>query len=378
MKMKPLKSNKKILGYSSITLILMLVVIACTTQTNKKTTEVDVRVGFNGLLIDFLKNTPPQKVFEGDMFPVMIKVKNSGAYSMKGDKKAVISLGVEKDYIGKLNLLGNEKIQKIDNAASFNLEGRSIANPRGEEKVISYNLEAGKIDPQSEAHPSTITATLCYPYETVLDATICIDTDVNNLRPSKKVCNAQDLILNNGQGAPVAITKVEISMLPAQISEKRSEKIKPQFLIYVENKGNGLVIKNEAVDDFCTKSDTSHENFNIVYVDVSLSNKPLECQIDKKERELGHIKLKDKKDIIRCSLDEGIDRNQDPYFSPFKVVLNYGYTHSISSNYLIQKLVSWTLQEKFSMQVHWANSSLTFHPLKIFLIAVKKDIKVST
>jgi len=343
-----------------ITIILLILISGCG-PTNNTSNEQDFHKGISGLTIEFLKNTPPPRIFEGDNFPVIITVKNNGAYSLKEEEKAILSLGVEKDYTKSVNLLQGGRVQLVqtstaqgitlEQAAAFSLNGRSQTNSNGDEEIISYNIGAAQVDPQSEYHQSSVIVTLCYPYETVLAKTICIDTDVNNLRPSKKVCNAQDLILNDGQGAPVAITKIEVSMLPAQVSDQKSlsEKIRPQFLIYVENKGPGLVIKTEAVKDFCTKSDTVHENFNIVYVDAELSGRKLKCQLEKKEDndELGHIKLKDKKDIIRCSTSADdsayladIDRNIDSYLSPLKITLKYGYTQTISTNYLIEKLVS--------------------------------------
>ena len=321
-------------------IIFVLFLISCTTTT--RPSEQDFHIGFNGLAIGFLKNTPPSKVFEEETLPVILNVKNIGAYDIK-DNEAVLSLGVEKDYTKRVDLLKEGRVAQLqDTAASFSLAGRSALNQIGDEEVISYNVQAGTLDPQSEYHTTTVIATLCYPYETTLTNTICIDTDINNLRPGKKVCKAQDLVLSKGQGAPVAITKIEVNMLPL-LGEQKYEKIKPQFLIYVENKGQGLVIKREAVKDFCTKSDTKHENINIVYVEVLLGDKELECQLEKKEgsAEQGHIKLKAGKDIIRCAVEEGeaIDKYQDPYFSTLKVILKYGYTQSLSANYFIQKSV---------------------------------------
>ena len=328
-----------------IILILILFTLGCGTTSTKKTTDVDVRVGFNGLLLEFLKNTPPQKLFEDDVFPVIIKVRNNGAYSLEKDEKAILSLGIEKDYTKKIELLVAGKVQSagIGNAATFNLEGKSKINTKGEEEVISYNIQAGKVDPQSEFHASTVIATLCYPYQTILDTTVCVDTDISNLRPGKKACKAQDLILNNGQGAPIAIAKIEVNMLPAEVDEKNQpRKIKPQFLIFIENKGQGTAIKKEVVKDFCTKSDTSHENLNRVYVSAKLSNEELDCTPKEKEssnEKQALVKLKDKKELVRCTLEKekSIQSSLDPYLSPLRIELNYGYTQSISANYLIQK-----------------------------------------
>lgn len=318
--------------------VLALILAGCNPSNTSKPKDVDFFIGLQGLTIGFLKNTPPQKIFEGDLFPVILNIKNNGAYSIKGNQ-AVISLGVEKDYTKKVTLLRGGRVSPLlDNSAIFGLGGKSPINPIGDEETISYNVEAGKVDPQSESHSSAVIATLCYPYETTLASSVCIDTDISNLRPGKKVCQNKDLIFNNGQGAPVAITKIEVNMLPVQSAQSPGDRIKPQFLIYIENKGQGTVIRSGAVRNFCTKSDISHEDLNVVYVDAELSNTKLNCQLEAKDKDPpGHIKLKDKKDIIWCDLKEGIPSSQDSYLSPLKIVLSYGYTQSISANYLIQK-----------------------------------------
>ena len=185
-----------------ISLILTVIVFGCTNlQSNSKSKEVDLRIGVTGLTLEFLKNTPPAKIFEESVFPVIVKVRNNGAYSIKDNEAATFSLGVEKDYTKKVSLLAAGSIQSLGmgNAALFKLEGKTKINPKGEEQVISYNVQAGKVDPQSEAHPSTVIATVCYPYESVLESSVCIDTDVVNLRPSKKVCQTQDIVFSNGQ-----------------------------------------------------------------------------------------------------------------------------------------------------------------------------------
>ncbi len=322
-------------------LIFILFIIGCSTSTTKKSKDIDVRVGFEGLKLEFLKNTPPQKIFEKETFPVIIKIGNKGAFSLKDNDKAILSLGVERDYTENVQLLAGRRVQKVNgNAATFNLEGKSVINQKGEEELVSYNVKAGQVDPQSEFHSSTVIATLCYPYQTELDATVCIDTDISGIRPGKKVCKLQDIVFNNGQGGPVAVTKIEVQMLPTQESQSQEGygRIKPQFLIFVENKGQGTVIRKESVNEFCTQSGTTHKNINIVYVDASLSGQKLKCQLEATEGTSlpGHIKLKDKKDIIWCSKEDGIPA-QDTYLTPLRIVLTYGYTQSISTNYLIQK-----------------------------------------
>jgi hypothetical protein len=332
---------------------LLIIISACTSSSQTGSGEINVRTGFAGLSLEMVKNTPPPKVFEGDVFPFAVRIKNDGAYSIGNGEKAVFSLGIEKDYTRNVQLLDRGKFEIAEgksSSASFEIKGKTQIDPRGGEEIISYDIQAGKIDPQSEFHSSTAIASVCYPYETILDTTVCIDTDITDLRPGKKVCIAQDMNFPNGQGAPVAITKIETRMLPSDttFSGPPSDEIKPQFLLYIENRGKGLVIREESVSEFCTKSNTDYSNYNIVYVDVCLANScaskdEMKCQLEvdseteDKTVASGHIKLKDNKDIIRCYLDKGIPRNYDSYLSPLRVTLKYGYTQSISSTYAIMK-----------------------------------------
>ncbi len=340
-----------------IALALIILLAGCSLKSgsgSKQAKEVDVRVGFSGLAMEFVKNTPPQRVFEStgayeSVFPVIIRVKNIGAFSLDKDNKAVLSLGVEKDYTKSLQLLENERVKKPEgegssgNIAVFNLEGKSRINTKGGEEAISYNVVAGKLDPQSEAHSSTVTATLCYPYETVLSAAACIDGDIGNVLPNKKVCQVQDLVFGSGQGSPVAVTKVEVQMLPTQQSQQdpKSANVKPQFLILIENKGGGTVIEEDAVNDFCKESKIGYKDLNIVYVSASLGNEELDCtpkSKDEKDASYAAIKLKDKKELARCALKEGVQAQSGAYLSPLSIELSYGYSQSISANYFIEKV----------------------------------------
>lgn len=327
-------------------IFLIFVVVGCNISSSQKPKEIDVRVGFNGLMMEFAKNTPPQKIFEKDYFPVVLKITNNGAFGIKKENSqyAFLSLGVEKDYT-KILQLQTTDIVKQENQASarFALDGKTPLNPNGDLEVISYNLQAGNVDPQSEAHISTLIATLCYPYQTILSATVCIDTDVSGTRPGKKVCKMQDLNFNSGQGAPVAATKIEVNMLPQFGSDNQVTSVRPQFLIYIENKEKGNIIKEGLERDYCTKTNFVHENLNKVRVAASLGGKELDCKTfkkgsaDEKDKD-NYVKLIDKKALARCVMkDSDISRTNDNYLTPLKVTLAYGYTQSVSSSYSIQK-----------------------------------------
>ena len=43
---------------------------------------------------------------------------------------------------------------------------------------------------------------------------MCIDPDVVGLKVRQKICAVKDISLSGGQGAPIAITKIEPVMVP--------------------------------------------------------------------------------------------------------------------------------------------------------------------
>lgn len=323
-----------------ILLIIVLIIISgCQglgqNNQEKKSNFVDFRKGLDGIVMEFLNKAPPENVFENSNFPIIINLKNLGAENIEN---GFLTLGLEKDYLGIIDWDDqDDTLTKYSNEmAIFKIEGKSQVTPKGNEELISINAKSKKIEAQSETHDSLILATACYKYKTSYGGNICVDTDIFDLRPSQKVCEVQDIILVEGQGAPVAITKIEIQMLP----DDSSTKIKPQFLIHIENLGKGEVIHRDRHEKVCSRFDNideSYEDFNIVFVNAFLSVDELDCSLNEPGNE-GKVKLKNKKGIARCVLSENpIDRNEETYVSPLSIELDYGYTQTVSTQVTIEK-----------------------------------------
>lgn len=342
---KNIKNKKrKILVFLIATLVLLL--SGCGSQKNDEITNVDIRKGTDGLVMEFLKNAPPENVFENGKFPISLKIKNIGASDIKDNNDTP-------EIEGGLLVFGFEKayITMTSPKSNISIPGKSIFNPKGDEMFITSDVEAKQIGAQSETHPSTILATACYPYNTTLDVSICIDTDILGQRRGVKACTVRDLSFSNGQGAPVTITKIETRMLPQD-----ETRVKPHFLIYVENAGNGEVIKNgkaeagdkSAIEKACSSEPLSYKDFNTIKAKASLSGIDLDCS---PEASIGpgeaEIRLKDKEDLIRCTYETadkdgniGINANLDAYVTQLKIELNYGYTFTISKDIIIEKVLT--------------------------------------
>ncbi len=277
--------------------------------------DVNVHTGTSALEMEFLKDSPPNDIYEDQTFKAAVLLQNKGAFDIK---KGYLLIGVEEDY---MELLYERYGKKID----LQLEGKSIKNPVGEEKIEEFVLKAKKIDPQTQEHDSSIYITSCYEYRTELSETVCIDTDVYNVKPMEKVCTVKDISLIS-QGAPVAVTKIEERIS----SSENGEIIIPEFTVYIDNKGKGEVIDISKIDDVCSSKSLNSEDINKLKIEAYLSGIPLECNPNE-------LKLKKKQDKVICSLKEGVKKDEPAFTTLLSVVLNYGYTQTISKKITIKK-----------------------------------------
>jgi len=371
------KMTKKLIFIFIVTSLFLIVGCSSGTDNERPITDVDIRKGVVGLEMDFVKNAPPLSIFEETSFPIAINLRNRGADKIL---KGILVFGFEKTYINGINEKSIKDIEKLkgdktvkeaeidgleknkesadisdfdqidkdintlknkldeiekrlnelkDIKIEFDVDGKSILSPIGDDIFITIDAEASKIGEQSETRPSTILATTCYSYQTVFGSTVCIDTDIYGIRKGKKVCTVNDLSFSEGQGGPVEITKVESKILPD------GDNIKLQFLIHIENNGNGEVIKLSKVEEACSSVPLEYKDFNTIKISATLSGDPLNCSSDE-----NFIRLKEKRDVVRCT-SISIGRNRDTYTAPLNVELDYGYTFTISKNIIIEKVLTY-------------------------------------
>ncbi|MAG08718.1 hypothetical protein CMO89_04540 [Candidatus Woesearchaeota archaeon] len=318
--------------------LITLFILGCQTQQSNIITYTDVHKGTDGLVMKFLPNAPPEEVYSKGIFVAAVELDNKGAFNIVGGHLALV---IEEDYMEIPDSAwdGASLTGGTGESKTFSLEGKSTLNPKGRKDTITAKIKAKEIDTQSESHTSTVMISACYKYKTDLSTEVCVDTDPYSLTQKTKACEIGEERFS-GQGAPVAITKVETKMLPHE--EAGINKVRPAFMVYIENKGNGEVVKNNKVGEACSSVKLEHEAFNTIYVRAFLSGKELNCS--PKERlegggvsPEGYVRLKGKEDFVRCSLEEGIGKEMGTYTAPLTVELDYGYTFSISKDVEILK-----------------------------------------
>lgn len=331
-------------------LVIILFIIGCNAVKKEYTptiTSKDIYTGNGGLEMEFFENAPPQEIFENSILPVGLRLYNKGAYDIKS---GYLSIGLENDYMvlnDKSLKSINEKMDFSDSEhIQFDLKGKTIENPKGEQEVVTFTIETkdlGKIDTQSQYHKSLISITSCYEYQTKAVETVCIDTDVYGLKKREKSCEINERgITLSSQGAPVAVTKIESEMLP---SKDNPSKIKPRFTITIKNLGNGEVFEKEKVKAACSSEAIGYGEWNkvsvIAYISTMDEENKLDCDVIKEgARDDGAIILKQKEDSIRCIYENGFDEVKGAFSSPLYILLDYGYTDTISREVNIKRVAT--------------------------------------
>lgn len=278
---------------------LMLFFLACIPLKLK---QADLHAGADAVKVDFVANAPPESVYEQTPVPLVVTLKNNGAYDINN---GYLALAVDK-YISLVS----------ESVTAFNLAGRTQYTPEGESQYINFIANAMALDPHSQIHSAEVRATVCYPYKTRATATVCIDTAVYNPNVRDKPCEIKSLKFS-GQGAPVGISKVDTNMIPAQ-----GDMVIPEFIIYIDNLGKGLVVDSGRVLDACSGFAFGQPFYNLVKVNARLSDMPLSCT---REIKL----LKKGANFIRC-VGSPISMGLGTYPSPLMVEVDYGYVQSLS------------------------------------------------
>jgi len=307
----------------------------------------DFYKGTSALSINFVKDMPPAEVYDKNSdFVIGLELKNEGAENVS---EGVMTVSVERDYIElkgilqqRNSLVSYENIEGKPNALKFNLGGKSILLPSGEKGIIYFNAAARELAEESQALTSKISVNSCYKYKTVASPSVCVDADYTNTNPFQKSCVVSDVSIDS-QGAPVAVTKIESEMVP---STDDTSIIKPRFIITVKNLGNGEVIREDKVEGACSSERLGQGEWNNIKVKAYISTmtdekNKLDCNIiggDKYDN--GTLILKQKEDSIRCSYEEGFKQIKGTFSSPLYIILDYGYTDTISKDVKIRKVVT--------------------------------------
>ena len=308
------------------TLILFItifsILISGCTSSNKNQAgiikAVDIYKGTDGLDFEFLKDSPPNEMYPNQSFQIITLIKNKGAYPIQ-NAKLVLS------YDNTDFTIGTKEYY-------FSLNGKDIYDTRNDEKIKSFYGKSLPLLSNSAYLQSTIIATACYDYQNKLSTDICVDTDPYNLNPTEKACKTQDQSFS-GQGGPVGVSRIE------QKSEVSDRGVRPQFIIYLKNFGQGDVISKEKINDFCGSYTITKDSLNgITLKDISFSQytrSDIKCEPET-------LRLVNNEEFFVCTLinEMEIPKTVSTYKTNLNLEFDYGYTFTKSKDITIKKPIT--------------------------------------
>ncbi|MCC7574691.1 hypothetical protein KO361_03815 [Candidatus Woesearchaeota archaeon] len=357
MKTKTKKQTTKI-----ILLVLTLITIqGCATNHQIP----DTYRGTQGIELSFMNNAPPNTVQENSFTNIMIEIWNKGAYNIP-ENELLLSLKYDDIYF-KEDLTDEYLFtsQNPEGLLKNELAGKSQEWPAGERLLLPLTrLNVLQILGTRETPTTNIELVACYPYKTFLTQTICLDTDIYGV-DKNPICRNRETYIHSNQGAPIAITKIEVDILPmgfiespvtdshAPVVNETGELIgleltsgagtlvlvEPVIRIYARNLGRGDVFiskqENTETMNLCTFRDESfmyRDHNKVKLLNATLDGLDMDCGTK------NTLNLALSSDFITCRLHP----NQTGYLRqnlevPLYIELDYYYRESITKPIRIQR-----------------------------------------
>lgn len=294
--------------------IILLFLIACTqfnTGTDRKEPTTGYRTGTQGVLMQFLPNLPPPRIFDRDPFNVVLQIENIGASRIGNGLDRVYISGFDHNIITGIGTDGipipllEGKTQYINKGGTDTIAFKGVIRSLTEKRIDKYN--------------PLILATACYNYETIESAQVCIDPNPYSPTSTARVCTPT-ATGTGSQGAPIAITNVLVDPAPGRT----------RFTISIQNVGGGSVFKkgNQYLAK-CSPYSAGLAFDEIDYVqvaDVIISDTSIKASCKPLDKD-SHLRLVTGNAQLFCELNS--PQGQTPYLTPLNIVLKYGYRQTI-------------------------------------------------
>lgn len=314
--------------------LILLILSACALQDLPfRQTELPERpelyTGTDGITTTIMPH--PGHAYEEQPYNLVLFLHNKGAHSINGSEQGIYTLIHESQYIDVQNV----QYAGEGTTSTYMLAGKTPANPYGAESRIHYLLRTKKLPAQTQQYTTDLIFQTCYPYQTTATIPVCIDTDVQGTQLNK-ICTAEEQTFTQGQGAPVAVTKVKPILIPEQ--EERGvqtptgrpfvyDYITPVFEITLQNQGGGQVLKSGTARAFC-QGTQEPRNMNLININARFQDQALDCQ--------SPIRLNPGETTIKCRGTQRISVSSATFISHVQITARYDYSTTASTTLDIQ------------------------------------------
>lgn len=307
---------KKLNYLKNVTFIIILIVISLLISScDSSIQERTIFKGTTGLNIEFIESVP-DSVYEGTKFFIGARINNLGPYTIIDENPAVVSLVTDETYF----VYDKTQFKDIN---KFSILGKSIYYPEGDLLIMALpDIQTKNMTGAIQNPESGIYLSVCYPYKTIFSEPMCIDFDLYGQDQREKVCVSGELTFSGGQGSPIVVTKI------TPLMQSSSRGVKPNFIIEIQNKDNGIPWYNKNKN--CLSGGYKTEDWNKIKINGSLSTFNLKCEPEV-------VRLIDNKGTIKC-YSEGEFEKSTNFLTVLNLNLDFNYIESTSKNIEIMRM----------------------------------------
>ena len=200
-------------------LLIILLLVSCSSNSGNQQATYNFKQGIGQLNIKFLDNAPPNKIYPQNQFKIIAELDNQQAYDIVGGQVRIV--GLDEKYFGVFPL-----------EESFDtLMGKSLVSPAGDKIFMEFTGESGLLFQNAQSYSNTFFLKVKYDSKVEFSDAVCINPNLYEVYDSG--CKRQDRKSYSGQGAPLAVTRLEQVTFPAGTGAN------VEFRLDVENRGNG-------------------------------------------------------------------------------------------------------------------------------------------
>ncbi len=304
-----------------IILTLLLVVTGCSGTPRQEEGDVDFRRGTTGFEMRLIEGNPPYQVYEHDLLPITLEVFNRGVSPII-DGELYIT-GYDPDIINN-NLAGYlpGTLPAYGQPHYFSIiESRSQFNEEGGYDVLEFSSGEIVLPYGTTIYDIPLALYACYGYETIASGNVCIDPEPHRTYADKP-CITQDVGMGGGQGAPVAVTYIDVTNMRDYI----------RLTFTISNVGGGTLIDEYAFSQGACPTGFGPQDINVVYVDQVILGK---FPITQYCAPSGRIKLNNGVGKVSCTAPIPTG-STTAYKTPVEIRLNYAYKEILKKNIQIR------------------------------------------
>jgi len=292
----------------ALIIIGLVLISGCAKKSTAETAPAGAFIGgTDGLIMSFVADAPPSEYPQGVAFDIIVNVENKGEYDIPDNAATIVIGGIP--YV-------KEKTQTLTG-----LTGRQLLQKTptpGGVTQAQFSSDGSPTFPGSQ--PQKISASICYPYVTKIQGTVCIRESL-----AKQTVGGAELCTITGDktvfssGAPIKITS-----LTESATSQAGKVIGLRFTMFVKDEGPGVSYLGET----CPPNLADANRVKVKSAKLVSLGLDLDC---KKAEETGVLITGDKGGIITCVTKEGANIAGE-FEDVLLMELEYNYTQSITKS----------------------------------------------